>query len=49
MAGMSDWHPDCYQRATAYVTDPNGRLLVFDHLDSVAQIVEMIRQKKGAA
>ena len=34
MAGMSDWHPDCYQRATAYVTDPKGRLLVFDHLDS---------------
>lgn len=30
---MADWHPDCYQRAEAYVTDPTGRLLVFDHLD----------------
>jgi len=30
---MSPWHPDCYQRATAYVTDPLGRLLVFDHVD----------------
>ena len=30
---MSSWHPDCYQRAAAYVTDPTGRLLVFDHLD----------------
>ena len=33
MTGMSDWHPDCYQRATAFVTDPEERLLVFDHLD----------------
>lgn len=24
---------DCYQRATAFVTDPSGRLLVFDHVD----------------
>jgi 8-oxo-dGTP pyrophosphatase MutT (NUDIX family) len=24
---------DCYQRATAFVTDPTGRLLVFDHID----------------
>jgi len=24
---------DCYQRATAFVTDPAGRLLVFDHVD----------------
>ena len=23
---------DCYQRATAFVTDPDGRLLVFDHV-----------------
>ncbi len=23
---------DCYQRATAFVTDPAGRLLVFDHV-----------------
>jgi len=30
---MADWHPDCYQRAIAYVTDPPGRLLVFEHLD----------------
>jgi 8-oxo-dGTP pyrophosphatase MutT (NUDIX family) len=28
------WPPDCYQRATAYLTDPGGRLLVFDHLDA---------------
>jgi 8-oxo-dGTP pyrophosphatase MutT (NUDIX family) len=33
MLAMSDWHPDCYQRATAYVTDPKGRVLVFDHID----------------
>lgn len=30
---MAPWHPDCYQRAVAFVTDPAGRLLVFDHLD----------------
>jgi 8-oxo-dGTP pyrophosphatase MutT (NUDIX family) len=30
---MASWHPDCYQRAAAYVTDPSGRLLVFDHVD----------------
>lgn len=30
---MASWHPDCYQRAVAFVTDPNGRLLVFDHVD----------------
>ena len=30
---MAGWHPDCYQRAVAYVTDPAGRLLVFEHLD----------------
>jgi len=24
--------PDCYQRATAYLTDAAGRLLVFDHV-----------------
>lgn len=24
----------CYQRATAYLTDPAGRLLVFDHVDA---------------
>lgn len=30
---MADWRPRCYQRATAYVTDPHGRLLVFDHVD----------------
>jgi 8-oxo-dGTP pyrophosphatase MutT (NUDIX family) len=33
---MADWHPDCYQRAAAYVTEPSGRLLVFDHLDADA-------------
>src|SRR4051812_42972510 len=33
MTAMSSWHPDCYQRAAAYVTDPKGRLLVFDHVD----------------
>ena len=27
------WPPDCYQRATAYLTDPQQRLLVFDHVD----------------
>jgi 8-oxo-dGTP pyrophosphatase MutT (NUDIX family) len=32
-AGFAGWHPDCYQRALAYVTDPTGRLLVFDHVD----------------
>lgn len=30
---VATWHPDCYQRATAYLTDPGGRLLVFDHVD----------------
>lgn len=30
---MHPWPPQCYQRATAYVTDSAGRLLVFDHLD----------------
>lgn len=30
---MTGWHPDCYQRAVAYLTDPAGRLLVFEHLD----------------
>ena len=33
LSTMSPWHPDCYQRATAYLTDPLGRLLVFDHLE----------------
>ena len=33
LVALSTWHPDCYQRAAAYVTDPSGRLLVFDHLD----------------
>lgn len=33
MSGLSSWHPDCYQRAVAFLTDPLGRLLVFDHLD----------------
>ena len=27
------WPPACYQRATAFVTDPAHRLLVFDHAD----------------
>jgi 8-oxo-dGTP pyrophosphatase MutT (NUDIX family) len=31
---MSAWHPPCYQRATAYLTDASGRLLVFDHVDA---------------
>lgn len=30
---MSSWRPVCYQRAVAYLTDPLGRLLVFEHLD----------------
>ena len=30
---LAEWHPRCYQRAVAFVTDPSGRLLVFDHLD----------------
>jgi len=33
LSGISSWHPDCYQRAVAYVTDPRSRLLVFDHVD----------------
>jgi 8-oxo-dGTP pyrophosphatase MutT (NUDIX family) len=33
LTAMAGWHPDCYQRASAYVTDLEGRLLVFDHLD----------------
>jgi 8-oxo-dGTP pyrophosphatase MutT (NUDIX family) len=33
LSAMASWHPDCYQRAVAYVTDPGGRLLVFDHID----------------
>lgn len=28
---MGTWPPPCYQRATALVTDPSRRLLVFDH------------------
>lgn len=31
---MGRWPPPCYQRATALVTDPSHRLLVFDHVDS---------------
>jgi 8-oxo-dGTP pyrophosphatase MutT (NUDIX family) len=31
---MIPWPPPCYRRAVAYVTDPAGRLLVFDHLDA---------------
>jgi 8-oxo-dGTP pyrophosphatase MutT (NUDIX family) len=31
---LAGWHPVCYQRATAYVTDPSDRLLVFEHLDA---------------
>ncbi|MGY6501782.1 MAG: NUDIX domain-containing protein [Acidimicrobiales bacterium] len=30
---MHPWPPPCYQRAVAFVTDPDGRLLVFDHID----------------
>ncbi len=30
---MAAWHSDCYQRAVAFVTDPRGRLLVFEHVD----------------
>ena len=33
LTAMASWHPHCYQRAAAYVTDPSGRLLVFDHVD----------------
>ena len=33
---MSSWHPDCYQRAVAYLTDPDGRVLVFDHVEADA-------------
>jgi 8-oxo-dGTP pyrophosphatase MutT (NUDIX family) len=35
---MAGWHPDCYQRAIAFVTDPDERLLVFEHLDVDAGI-----------
>jgi 8-oxo-dGTP pyrophosphatase MutT (NUDIX family) len=31
---MDPWPPPSYQRALAYVTDPAGRLLVFDHIDN---------------
>jgi hypothetical protein len=30
---VTAWPPRCYQRATAFVTDPAHRLLVFDHID----------------
>jgi 8-oxo-dGTP pyrophosphatase MutT (NUDIX family) len=30
---MEPWPPPCYRRAVAYVTDPAGQLLVFDHVD----------------
>ena len=33
LTAMASWHPNCYQRVVAYVTDPAGRLLVFDHVD----------------
>lgn len=33
LSALAEWHPRCYQRAAAFVTDPSGRLLVFDHLD----------------
>lgn len=36
LSTMAAWHPKCYQRAAAYVTDASGRLLVFDHLDAEA-------------
>ena len=36
LTALAGWHPDCYQRAVAYVTDPAGQLLVFDHLDADA-------------
>src|SRR5205807_7161784 len=29
---MHPWPPSCYRRAVAFVTDPSGRLLVFDHV-----------------
>jgi 8-oxo-dGTP pyrophosphatase MutT (NUDIX family) len=29
---VSAWPPDCYQRATAFVTNDDGHLLVFDHV-----------------
>jgi 8-oxo-dGTP pyrophosphatase MutT (NUDIX family) len=32
-SAMASWQPDCYQRAVAFVTDPDGRVLVFDHVD----------------
>ena len=33
LTAMASCQPDCYQRAIAYLTDPSGRLLVFEHLD----------------
>ena len=33
LTAMASWHPRCYRRAVAYVTDPSGRLLVFEHVD----------------
>lgn len=29
---VTAWPPDCYQRATAYLTDPARRLLIFEHV-----------------
>jgi ADP-ribose pyrophosphatase YjhB (NUDIX family) len=31
---MQTWPPERHQRAAAYLIDPAGRLLVFDHLDA---------------
>ncbi len=33
LTAMASWHPRCYQRVVAYVTDPSGRLLIFEHVD----------------
>jgi 8-oxo-dGTP pyrophosphatase MutT (NUDIX family) len=33
LTAMASWHPHCYQRVAAFVTDLSGRLLVFDHVD----------------
>lgn len=33
LSALAGWHPICYQRVAAFVTDPDGRLLIFDHID----------------
>lgn len=45
---MAGWHPDCYQRAAAYVTDPSGRLLVSQFLDLVTPLTWVLPENPFA-